>query len=181
MTAGRLVGALSELRIDAQLLHASWAAVSKRGRGRAEAEVLWGGRVRGDIGEILVAIEPVGVGVEARANWYRVSAGAHARVARVLEACGCVLLAQVHSHPGTDVSHSPTDDDHPFARDDGFFSIVWPEFARGATAPLRRWGVHEIRGGQWTRLEYAAAASRISVVSGLCSAAGLRTEVEQAL
>lgn len=68
-----------------------------------------------------------------------------------------VVVAQLHTHPGTDTNHSPWDDERAVSRK--IFSLVLPYYGNHAT--LEQAAVHEYVDSQWCRLNQPEAASRI--------------------
>jgi hypothetical protein len=65
------------------------------------------------------------------------------------------VRAQVHTHPGDGVRHSPTDDCFPIAPGAGFISIVLPHFATGTVSVAG--GSVSVQGadGTWNEVEPA--------------------------
>jgi hypothetical protein len=56
-------------------------------------------------------------------------------------------IAQLHTHPGPFVDHSPTDDEFVLVPTPGFVSIVLPYHAQ---RDVQGWGVHVLeRSGRW--------------------------------
>lgn len=61
---------------------------------------------------------------------------------------GVTAVAQVHTHPGSFVAHSETDDEFVLVPSAGFVSIVVPDFARDFTRG--RCGIHVLEpSGRW--------------------------------
>jgi hypothetical protein len=165
MTSALLVGRLPHLEIPRGIVNASWRHVARRGDGRREAEVVWAGVLTKHGGRVVTAVAPAGAGVRASARFHGLAVATHAAMCRWIETHQLLVLAQVHTHPETWVGHSPTDDAHPFAPDEGFLSIVWPHYAAGRLAPLEQWGVHELVGGTWQQLAHSEVQRRIVVVA----------------
>lgn len=167
-----LLGRAAHVIIHADVLAASWAHVQGCGRIGVEAEVLWGGVWQRDTATVTLAVAPVGAAVAAGPLAHGLSLGMHAAVTRALETAQCPLIAQVHTHPEAWVGHSGVDDRYPFARDDGFLSVVWPHYAQGRMPGLSAWGIHEIVAGRFHQLSPADIKRRFSVQSGPHSHAG---------
>lgn len=160
-----LPSSLKRLWLPRHLFERSWNLVRAEGRGRVESEVVWGGRCFGDEGVVLSVVTLLGEGVAHRAGGIGVGVGTIAAMGRWFRgADGQVALAQVHSHPGKWVDHSPTDDASPIASDDGFLSIVWPHFCQGPLSLPAEWGIHEIQRGRWRRWSRDETARRLVVV-----------------
>lgn len=65
---------------------------------------------------------------------------------------GRSVVAQVHTHPGSWVEHSITDDEHTLISSPGYVSIVIPSFAAGELSA--GWGIWEIdEAGAWRAAE----------------------------
>ena len=65
-------------------------------------------------------------------------------------------VAQIHTHPGSFVEHSQTDDEFALVPSAGFVSIVVPDFARGFERS--RCGIHVLEeSGRWRRSPYSVS------------------------
>ena len=71
-------------------------------------------------------------------------------------------LAQVHTHPGPWVGHSPWDDAKAYSQLEGAVSLVLPNHAR-ARPRLEEAGVHLRRAGGWEQLTAQNVAEVIRV------------------
>lgn len=71
-------------------------------------------------------------------------------------------LAQVHTHPGPWVGHSPWDDAKAYSQLEGAVSLVLPNHAR-ARPRLEEAGVHLRRAGGWEQLTAQTVAEVIRV------------------
>jgi hypothetical protein len=65
---------------------------------------------------------------------------------------GLALVAQVHSHPGTDTRHSDGDDRLIVMPHEGMFSVVVAGYGRGELAPRGGAGLHQYQDGRWVRI-----------------------------
>lgn len=109
-----------------------------------ETAVYWFGRVTDTEAYVLTAIRPAQI-----RTWgsFEVSARANADVTAFACEHGLRLIAQLHSHPGRYVGHSPGDDmGAPFVFP-GFLSIVVPLYGIYGVLPLTKCGVHVYRNG----------------------------------
>lgn len=97
-------------------------------------------------------------------GWYRVDNAAQRRLAAEMRAQGLTNLAQVHTHPGREVGHSPYDDTNAYSTREGALSLVWPLYGRDGHHALDALGVHERRGERWVRLGTEEAARRVRLV-----------------
>jgi proteasome lid subunit RPN8/RPN11 len=97
------------------------------------------------------------------AGHFTVSAEEMSRAGAHLRRHGLVRLAQVHTHPGHDTRHSPTDDESAYSRKAGAVSIVLPWHAAGdPSATDGTIHVHDGRG--WRQLSRAGAEAFIRVI-----------------
>lgn len=97
------------------------------------------------------------------AKHFTVSAEEMSRAGAHLRRHGLVRLAQVHTHPGHDTRHSPTDDESAYSRKAGAVSIVLPRHAVGAPSPTHG-TVHVHDGRGWRQLSQADAETFMRVV-----------------
>lgn len=94
---------------------------------------------------------------------FTVSAEEMSRAGAHLRRHGLVRLAQVHTHPGHDTRHSPTDDESAYSRKAGAVSIVLPWNAAGDPS-VTDGTVHVHNGHGWHRLSQADAEAFIRVI-----------------
>ena len=97
------------------------------------------------------------------AGHFTVSAQEMSRAGAHLRRHGLVRLAQVHTHPGHDTSHSPIDDESAYSRKAGAVSIVLPWHAAGDPSPTDG-TVHVHDGHGWHQLSQADAEAFIRVI-----------------
>jgi proteasome lid subunit RPN8/RPN11 len=97
------------------------------------------------------------------AGHFTVSAEEMSRAGAHLRRQGLVRLAQVHTHPGHDTRHSPTDDESAYSRKAGAVSIVLPWHAAGDPSPTDG-TVHVHDGDGWRQLSQAEAEAFIRVI-----------------
>lgn len=81
-------------------------------------------------------------------------------------------LAQIHSHPGRLVEHSPYDDEMVASR--RALSLVFPHYGREPSAWPVGIGVHEWQDGYWHILPESIAALRVLVIDGPVDVEDLR-------
>ena len=143
---------ISTYWVPRSTLDRSWHLLRQDGLKSVESTVLWGGRRFGDQAVVMSVLYPCGADVLMTPQLLRVGADAVAEMGRWLRGQDQRALAQVHTHPGAWVGHSPTDDDHTIATGEGFISIVWPRFATAPLPDLAGAGVHRLRAGSWERL-----------------------------
>ena len=72
-------------------------------------------------------------------------------------------LAQVHSHPGVLVEHSPYDDEMASSR--RALSLVFPQYGRLTAAWPDGVGVHEWQSDYWHHLTSSQARSRVALIA----------------
>jgi hypothetical protein len=97
-------------------------------------------------------------------GFYRTDADAHVDVMSALRELRLNLVAQVHCHPGSAVSHSGLDDSEAIVRAEGHWSIVVPYYGRCGILPLTKCGVHCFTHGTFLRLRRPAIMKRVSIV-----------------
>jgi len=96
---------------------------------------------------------------------FTVSGNAMSEAGKHFRAFQIQRLAQVHTHPGRDVRHSPFDDDNAYSQMDDALSIVIPQHAR--TRPeLTECGVHIRDANGWRRLGTKEITNRIVMIPG---------------
>lgn len=131
-----------------------FAAYARRG---VEAGCFWYGS-RDDRGnaQVLAVVVP-----KQRNRWgnYHVSAEAMEKVAAATQPHAWKNLAQVHTHPGTDVEHSRYDDEHANSR--RALSFVLPLYGRDSASWPSQVGVHEFQGGYWHLLNARDMGQRV--------------------
>jgi hypothetical protein len=62
------------------------------------------------------------------------------------------VRVQVHTHPGR-AFHSPTDDDFPIVRTEGFLSLVIPRFAQGKVGLAEAFLTEVQSDGEWKQVD----------------------------
>lgn len=100
------------------------------------------------------------------ARYYDVSAEAMTEAAAQLRRNDLVRLAQVHTHGGHRLDHSPRDDAMAYSQKQGAISIVLPDHARHRPR-LAQSAVHVREDGRWRRLDADEASLRIRIVPSL--------------
>ena len=126
--------------------------------GPHEGIAFWGGLESGETTLFTTAVAPR---AEHTAGSVRCDEVAMREVIRALRGYGLGLLAQVHSHPGSDARHSYGDDEMIFMPFEGMLSIVVPEYAREGISPLTSCEVHQFQGGKWVLCEGDLDALRV--------------------
>jgi proteasome lid subunit RPN8/RPN11 len=74
------------------------------------------------------------------------AAGAAARLARAFR---LGVVAQVHSHPGSDTRHSDGDDELVLMPFEGMFSLVVGDYGAAGMMPDQGACLHQFQHGQW--------------------------------
>lgn len=129
--------------------------------GGHEGMVFWAGHRHGDWTCFLQALVPDAAHGPGSVMADRAAVGVAARVAR---AQGLGIVAQVHSHPGSDARHSDGDDDLVLMPFEGMLSVVVPDFGIELTS-LAETCVHQFQDGRWVLCSAASVAQQIIVVS----------------
>lgn len=118
--------------------------------GRHEGIVFWlGRRVDGDH-LVAAALVP---NATHRIGGVHVDRGSVGTSAREAHKHRLVVLAQVHSHPGTNTHHSPGDDRLVLMPYEGMFSLVVARYGDGSIMPESDLGVHQYQDGHWVKLD----------------------------
>jgi hypothetical protein len=129
-------------------------------RAHLECGLFWYGTSIGSHSTVKAIVVP------DQLNWpgsYRVSGLAMDRVSARTLALGWLNLAQVHTHPGQCVDHSPYDDEETVSRH--ILSLVFPDYGERFSDWRDSVGVHEFDGEQWRRLGRNRAAKRLVLSS----------------
>ena len=88
---------------------------------------------------------------DCRRQNYAISSQAMSQAGQHLFKLALVRLAQVHTHPGRMIDHSPWDDAHAYSQRPGAVSIVVPEYGRRPSA-LEQTGIHVRTPSAWSRV-----------------------------
>jgi hypothetical protein len=132
-----------------------------RRAGRRESGLFWyGPRDAAGNGRVTYVAAP-----RQRMTWgnYHVSPVALAEIVNKLPD-DCKPLAQVHSHPGVNVEHSPYDDDMASSR--RALSLVFPLYGQSNAPFPNDVGVHEWQDQYWHLLDRGQAAKRLVLTTG---------------
>lgn len=129
---------------------------------RSEGVVYWFGCELEEIAVVTTLVVP-----DADTSWgcIRTSPQANAQALSVIVGTPLILLGQAHSHPGSGVRHSPTDDKETFASFDGAISVVVPHYGREGIN-LEACGIHRHTGGAFRFIEASEISEHIKVLPG---------------
>jgi proteasome lid subunit RPN8/RPN11 len=86
-------------------------------------------------------------------QYVRADAAATGAAARAARALRLGIVAQVHSHPGSDTRHSDGDDDLILMPYEGMFSLVVANYGDGSLLPHEGAGLHQFQNGEWTQTD----------------------------
>jgi proteasome lid subunit RPN8/RPN11 len=115
-----------------------------------EGLVWWLGRhIEGDT-IVLACHQPAS---HSGPQFVHASEAATGNAARAARAHRLGVVAQVHSHPGTDTRHSDGDDDLILMPYEGMFSLVVSNYGTGSLLPQSGAGLHQYQRGQWTQAD----------------------------
>jgi hypothetical protein len=121
------------------------------GKQHCEGLLFWSG-VQTDGGDIFITTCIYPSIANCSAGHASVDAISGAEVVSETRSRGLIVLAQVHSHPGS-AFHSSTDNCNPFVFSEGFFSIVVPCFGKGGMEPFWKCRVYRYgRDKKWHEL-----------------------------
>jgi hypothetical protein len=130
-------------------------------RKRAVEQVCYFDGVRcGEDGVVVALTVP---NAQLFADHFEVSPDAMSQAGKHLRRYQMRRLAQVHTHPGPWVGHSPWDDAKAYSQLDGALSLVLPNHAR-ARPRLEEAAVHRRGVPGWEQLTTQAAAEVIRIV-----------------
>lgn len=121
------------------------ALAGLRDRGH-EGLVFWAGLDNGSFTAFTTVVVP---DADHSDRGVFVTEAAYGRAASEAKRAGVVLLAQVHSHPGSDARHSDGDDDLIIMPFEGMLSIVVPHYGVG-WHEITEAKVHQFQDGRWT-------------------------------
>lgn len=129
---------------------------------RSEGVVYWFGFEMEESAVVTTLVVP-----DADTSWgcIRTSPQANAEALSAIVGTPLILLGQAHSHPGSDVRHSPTDDSETFASFDGAISVVVPHYGREGIN-LETCGIHRHTGGAFRFIETSEISEHIKVLPG---------------
>lgn len=114
-----------------------------------EGVVLWLGLTEGESTFVIACAAPPKVSGPYRVHIDERAVGATARNARTY---GLGVVAQVHSHPGSDTRHSDGDDLLVLMPYHGMFSLVVANYGSGSIDPRHGAGLHQFQAGRWVRV-----------------------------
>lgn len=146
-----------------------WAGVifdlRRRGHGRAESGAFLLGSQKGTIGKVTQYVCFDELDPDAYQNG---GIAFHAEgLAALWERCrvkAVRVLADVHTHPTSDVRQSFIDRRHPMIPIVGHTALIVPNYARTAWWTLRGVGIHEYLGSlNWRTHDPTATARRVSL------------------
>jgi len=134
------------LRLASDILQRTFSTLRECGRGECECAVYWIGPSESNavngVEHPIHRRSPFGYDIDNHwltDFWKRLATAKHS------------VKAQVHTHPG-EAFHSATDDKWPIVSQEGFMSIVIPDFATGEISLENAW-VGRLGGdGMWRRL-----------------------------
>ena len=151
------------ITFPASLIERGARHLAKNGRQRLEQLVLWGG-YRTPGGVVIASI--LLPATEATWGWVHVIPSEQPKIAEWLRDHGQLLFVEAHTHGGGPWATELSDEDrrHPAGRQDGFLTIIVPDYARTGIV-LSSAGVWECRGLVWTKLSLQEVRARLRVVA----------------
>jgi hypothetical protein len=143
------------LRLSATIVASTFQVFQDCGRGECECAVFWTGPAGDEI------VDGLKHPVHERSPYgYHVDSDWLMEFWKELAASKRSVKVQVHTHPGK-AFHSVTDDRWPIVAQDGFLSIVIPDFAAGPPTLGGAWIGRLQASGNWQQLESAQDAVTI--------------------
>jgi proteasome lid subunit RPN8/RPN11 len=125
--------------------------------GGHEGIVFWAGRETANETHYSLAIVPE---AEHTAGSVFVSREAFADAANIARSNGLGILAQVHSHPGSDTRHSDGDDRLIILPFEGMLSLVAPSYGAELNT-ISDFGVHQFQNTRWVLCSPASVKSNL--------------------
>jgi len=116
-------------------------------------------------GQVQIATTLTLPNAEMHPGYFLASGAAMSEAGQHFRPFGMQRLAQVHTHPGQDVDHSPFDDENAYSQLDDSVSIVVPSHARHRPN-LNACGVHVRDAGGWRRLGVKEIERTIRLIPG---------------
>jgi hypothetical protein len=129
---------------------------------RSEGVVYWFGF---ELGEAAVVTTLVVPNADTRWGCIRTTPQVNAQALSAIVGTPLILVGQAHSHPGSGVRHSDTDDKETFASFDGCISVVVPHFGKEGIN-LETCGIHRHINGAFHYIETSEISDHISVLPG---------------
>jgi proteasome lid subunit RPN8/RPN11 len=123
--------------------------------GPHEGIAFWLGRTVGQNTYVMSALRPSADHGNGHVLVNEEGVGAAARKAREI---GLGIVAQVHSHPGTDTRHSDGDDQLIVMPFEGMYSLVVANYGAGSLTIAEGLGVHQYQYGRWVSTVETAEA-----------------------
>ena len=74
------------------------------------------------------------------------------KMSRRARSLGLAIVAQVHSHPGSDTRHSDGDDKLILMPYEGLFSLVVGNYGDGSLLPTQGAGLHQYQDRRWVQI-----------------------------
>jgi hypothetical protein len=136
----------ASLVIAPNLWNATLDVLQSYSRRGVEAGCFWYG-TRND-NYALASLLAIPQQVNRRQNFH-IPADSLAEMTQMASASGLVAVAQIHTHPGVDVKHSPWDDAQIVSQN--VWSLVMPNYGK-LPVNFSDVGVHRFRDGRWRRL-----------------------------
>ena len=134
------------LLVSADVWRTTSEVFSKYASKRVEAGCFWYGHRNEEKAFVILVGVPHQIN---RPRNFEVPADDLARLTEEAVKLDLVAVAQLHSHPGDDVEHSPWDDSRAISK--RVYSLVLPRYGKNPI-PLAGVGVHRFEDGRWTKL-----------------------------
>ncbi|MDR8389935.1 hypothetical protein NC796_02215 [Aliifodinibius sp. S!AR15-10] len=132
------------------------------GEEECEGLVYWAGFKDGNGGVVTTLIVP---DAKATPGSVETTAVENAKIVKLLNTNGLVLLGQAHSHPpGSGNHHSQGDDMLTFSPFEGHISIVAANYARPQEKILETWGVHRFYNGRFKKIDHALSKKHLRII-----------------
>ena len=131
-----------------------------RHEGGHEGLCYWAGREGRNLTSLEAVVTPI---AQHGKHGVFVSESAFAEVARRARSMGLGVLAQVHSHPGSDTRHSDGDDDLIVMPFENMLSLVAPRYGR-FLRKITDFSVHQYQHHRWVLCDQGSVAASFQTV-----------------
>ncbi len=151
------------LLISRNILYGTSEIFAEYSKKQQEAVIFWYGR-EFEADKIDVVLSLAIPKAEHSSGNYHVPMKEATKVGHAMLEKSLVCLAQIHTHPGTNTTHSDFDDDNAISKRNGFLSLVAPRFGVKPLRDLSDVSIHESWNNNWEILDVKAKSQRIVII-----------------
>jgi hypothetical protein len=152
---------IKKVHVPEKILHVTQEHLRTHERVGNEGMVLWTGIKSNRDAFVKTCIHPV---QQCTAVSFDIPLDENQRINTLLKQSNEVIIAQVHSHPGS-AFHSSRDDGMPITFTIGLFSLVVPNFCKKDLKDLSELSIWEHIGkGNWQEIKHKEVAERFRII-----------------